>query len=271
MMNNQLSDSPSISCQEKQVGVIDETYICDNIRNVISFFPNEHIEVIPGIKWGNYSKLYTPAFWKLLYVYYGNSAETISHRLSTSLVEEIVACLLGGYGIPSEIGMMAFKRLREGNLIQEGVKFESIYEALSTPFLNNKGKEIYYRFYNQKSKYVYKFLNRNNLNKIPLKQDIELRNWLLTIEGIGLKTASWITRNWLQSNNVAIIDIHILRAGQLTGFFDKKTIDVFDYLKLEKQYLRFCKALDVLPSNLDAIIWGFMKKNTKLVLKTIHS
>ena len=46
---------------------------------------------------------------------------------------------------------------------------------------------------------------------------VALRDWLLAIPGIGPKTASWIVRNRTGSSAVAIIDVHILRAGTSAG------------------------------------------------------
>ncbi|MDZ3993341.1 hypothetical protein PspTeo4_24872 [Pseudomonas sp. Teo4] len=47
----------------------------------------------------------------------------------------------------------------------------------------------------------------------PLHSGRALRDWLLELPGIGYKTASWVARNWLDADDVAILDIHILRAG----------------------------------------------------------
>lgn len=248
---------------------VDETVTWQALKPYIDHFPSENYELLPGIKWGNYAQLYTPAFWKVQYILSDFSDNIDSHRLAPTIIEEIVMCILGGYGIPSEVGLIAFDCLKNKNLIKQNVSFESIYEILSRPIQVNDSKQIRYRFYNQKTKYIHNFLNRTDLDSIPQNHDIELRNWLLSIDGIGLKTASWITRNWLKSDKVAIIDIHLLRAGKLTGFFSG--IDVSDYLKLEKEYLKFCDALQVLASNMDAIIWRYMKKNTKLAIKTLYS
>lgn len=241
---------------------IDETAIWTYLKPFLNKIPSANDELMPGVKWGSYTQLYTPAFWKLQYMLSDYSTTVTSHRLAPTIIEEVVMCILGGYGIPSEIGIIAFNRLKEKDAITRHTSFEKIYEVLSMPMKISNRKTIRYRFYNQKSKYIYKFLSRKDLDKIPLSNDIELRNWLLTIDGIGLKTASWITRNWLKSDNVAIIDIHLFRAGKLTGFFNDETIS--DYLKLEREYLAFCEALQVSASDMDAIIWGYMKKNTKL-------
>jgi N-glycosylase/DNA lyase len=233
--------------------------------------PNEHHELLPGVKWGDCSQLYTPAFWKMQYLSHKQTDESNNiYKLGASILEEIIVCLLGGFGMPSEIGLKAFDRLKERNLIRQMVPFEEIYQALNTPFILNNGKKVTYRFYNQKSRYIHEFLNRPDLLKIPTDNDISFREWLLTVNGIGLKTASWITRNWLNSDNVAILDIHIIRAGVLAGFYKNSNDNLTKhYLALEKQYLAFCNALGVSSALMDAIIWDFMKNNNKLALNAL--
>jgi thermostable 8-oxoguanine DNA glycosylase len=244
---------------------------CPNFSIIEKYLPDQDIELMPGIKWGHYCQLYTPAFWKFMYLSYGSQNDLNHHRLGSNIVEEVVACLLGGYGMPSELGLAAFKRLKEDSLINQGVEFHIIRKALSSPFEMEDGSIKRYRFYNQKSKYIYRFLKRDDLSSVLIHDDISFRNWLLTIDGIGFKTASWITRNWLQSENVAILDIHILRAGRIAGFF-AETYDVTrKYLDLESNYIGFCKALEVRPSNMDAIIWNYMKKTNKLALQVLSN
>lgn len=73
--------------------------------------PNE--EVLPGVKWGHHYATFTPSFWASLA--WANKMEDRSenHRLGDTLAEEITACLLGGYGIPAEVGLAAFRRLKD--------------------------------------------------------------------------------------------------------------------------------------------------------------
>lgn len=227
-------------------------------------------ECLPGIKWGDFCELYTPAYWKFQYLLSSkNNNATINHRLGENLIQEIVACLLGGFGLKAEVGLSAFYRMRDRKLIRQGVDFESLLESLKEPLIVD-GKSVHYRFPNQKSKFIFKFLNRNDLENIPTSNDLELRKWLLTINGIGLKTASWITRNYMVSENVAIIDIHIFRAGLIAGFFCNDFDIQKDYLLLEKYFIDFCNALKVQPSQMDAIIWQQMKESNLLALKTIN-
>jgi thermostable 8-oxoguanine DNA glycosylase len=109
------------------------------------------------------------------------------------------------------------------------------------------------------------------LDSIPIHNDLIFRKWLLTIKGIGQKTASWITRNYLNSENVAIIDIHIFRAGLIAGFFSKDLDIQKDYSKIEQIFIQFCKALEVQPSKMDALMWLQMKESNRIALKTIDN
>lgn len=236
------------------------------IQQVINSLPSPSEELLEGVQWGSYDVLYTPAFWKMQYHIANFSDGRTSHRLGNNIIEEVVACILGGFGLPAEMGLMAFTRLRERKLIKHDTDYQVIYEALREPFNVKSGKHATYRFYKQKSKYIWEFLKRGDLNAIPLEDDLQLRNWLLTIKGIGPKTASWITRNWLNSERVAILDIHLIRAGIIAGIFQKDSDVSKSYFELENKFLSFCQALDVKPSNMDALIWVQMKKSNRIAL-----
>jgi N-glycosylase/DNA lyase len=241
---------------------------CADFYPVTTYIRKKDEEIMPGVIWGDYCQLYTPAFWKFLYDNRGDNQRPFSHKLGNSIIEEIVACLLGGYGMPSELGLLAFKRLRDEHLINPGIDFAQIQEALAIPLQMSNGIFKRYRFYNQKSKFIHNFLKRDDLAYIPVDNDLKLRSWLLTVEGIGLKTASWITRNWLQSQNVAILDIHILRAGRIAGFFRHMDVGKH-YFALEKDFIDFCAALDALPSDMDALIWSYMKKTNTMAMQLL--
>ena len=62
------------------------------------------------------------------------------------------------------------------------------------------------------------------------------------------KTASWVARNWLNADDIAILDIHILRAKALARFFDENLTVERNDLELEEQFLRFAQAIGVRPS-----------------------
>lgn len=252
--------------------LFDESFLWNDLKAVIENLSDYNQEVLPGIKWGCYSQLYTPAYWKVQYFLHTYKDKfSITYRLGENILEEVAACLLGGFGLNSEIGLAAFNRLRNRDQIQEGIDLLSISKSLMEPFFTVRGRKFHYRFPNQKAKFIFEFLNRNDLHQIPLQNDLALRHWLLSVNGIGPKTASWITRNFLDSEKVAIIDIHIFRAGLLSGIF----LDVFDiqkdYFKLEQIFIQFCETLEVQPSKMDSIMWQQMKDSRRIALKTIQN
>ena len=81
----------------------------------------------------------------------------------------------------------------------------------------------------------------------------------MELPGIGPKTTSWITRDWLDSDEVAIIDVHIHRAGLIAGIFNAKQNIHKHYFDMENIFLDFSESLGVRASVLDNLIWRFMK------------
>jgi N-glycosylase/DNA lyase len=211
-------------------------------------------ELLPGIRWGRVEAFPTPAYWAYQVMARRAAGRPVRYRLGSTLLEEVAACLLGGHGIPATVGVTAFERLRARGILASGPTEEVLLEQLKDPLLIS-GRPVRYRFAAQKAKYLAVALRIVRETQPPTASGVELRDWLLGLPGIGYKTASWIARNWLDADDVAILDIHILRAGRLTRFFaDDLTVER-DYIALESQFLQFSRALGVRPSELDATIW----------------
>lgn len=227
-------------------------------------------QVAPGIKWGRLDVLFSPAFWATQIWQHEKDTTRESFKIGNSLKEEIAACLLGGYGIPSEVGNMAFKHLKEsGCFSDKAVSKEFIFSKLSVP-IQFDGHTIRYRFAKQKTSYLYDALKKCDNDTPPVTNPIKLRDWLLKVKGIGPKTASWIVRNWTASDDVAIIDIHIQRAGLLAGFFNKDHDVTKHYYHMEELYLDFAKAIGARASLLDAVIWKNMKILNQIAIKQLY-
>lgn len=215
-------------------------------------------EVMPGVAWGSPDELFTPSFWK-----YQAEAQTrrnryIEHRLGDTLLEEIAVCLLGGYGIPAEMGLAAFRRLKEHELLHGTSTEREILELLSCPF-NLAGRERRYRFAAQKASYLCRSLGMAKDLDVNLPAR-GLRDALLALPGIGPKTSSWIVRNRLDSDDVAIIDVHLHRACVMMNVFEPESDPTKDYFQLEDLFLSFAHAIEVRASVLDAIMWDFMRR-----------
>ena len=111
-MNQIDRQQQSLFQTESPIVELDETSLWKDLMPTINSFPDQDTEVLPGLKWGLCYQLYTPAFWKLQYVMNSFPEEQNTHQLGSNIIEEIIQCMLGGYGIPSEMGSMAFARLR---------------------------------------------------------------------------------------------------------------------------------------------------------------
>lgn len=217
--------------------------------------PPPEAEVVPGVCWGVVEAFPTPAYWAYQVMARRIEARSIKYRLGKTLREEVGACLLGGHGIPARIGLLAFEHLKAKGAFDLRLPDEgTLREWLSEPMLVD-GRTIRYRFARQKARYLAAALKQLSSESSPQQSGRALRDWLLRIPGVGYKTASWVARNWLDADDVAILDIHILRAGVFAKFLDAELTVERDYLALEQQFLQFSSGLGVRPSELDAVIW----------------
>lgn len=218
--------------------------------------PDSDEEVVEGVRWGAPDRLGTPAYWAVRCRW--NEGDTPSFACgASSLAEEIGFCLLGGYSVTFEANTAVFEWLRDHEVFDIGYEIseDRILELLSQP-LEVKGRPRRYRFPNQRAKRIAAM--RRRLAEVPPDIDAPraLRDHLMTFEGIGPKTASWIVRNHLNSDEVAIIDVHVLRACRHMNLFPDEITLPRDYEALEERFLDFAKAIKVRSSLLDAVMWA---------------
>lgn len=226
-------------------------------------------EVLPGLRWGAVEAFPTPAYWTYQVLARRISGSPLSYRLGDTLAEEVAACLLGGHGIRAGTGLAFFRSLRAQGVFARTTSEADLLALLSQP-IQIDGRMVRYRFVRQKAHYLSCALQQLQSSPAPTSSGRELRDWLLQIPGIGLKTASWIARNWLDADDVAILDIHVLRAGAIAGFFDPALEVERDYLALENQLLRFSEAIGVRASELDAVIWYEMMSSPSTVRRLLE-
>lgn len=220
--------------------------------------PAPRSEVMAGVQWGRFDEFFTPAFWVARAWIDGREGGHEKYTLGRSLREEVAACLLGGFGMPAEIGVEAFHRLRTRRLLRAGVTAAVLELALAEP-LTIGGRSVRYRYPRLKSRFIAKALARLE-SETPPTGNIEFRDWLVSFDGIGPKTASWITRNYRHSDEVAILDIHIQRAGRLAGIFSDDDQVERNYRSMEERLVTFSKSIQIKLSVLDSMIWTYMKR-----------
>jgi thermostable 8-oxoguanine DNA glycosylase len=232
------------------------TYVNGELFHLELPDPNELLSI--GVPWGEFDALFTPAFWRGQAWQHHIQGHYLDNKLGRTLQEEMAACLLGGFGMPAAMGLAAFDRLRHFGLLKSDVEETHILDALLEPLVIN-GRLQRYRFPRQKAQHLASALQQLEGIQRP-DDDVALRDSLTSLPGIGLKTASWIVRNHRGSNAVAIIDIHILRAGRLAGIFPEAIEPASGYRTLEKLFLDFAYDLMVPASSLDALIWDYMRR-----------
>lgn len=222
---------------------------------------------IGRLKWGRAEELGTPAYW-CSQVWMWGLEQPDHYRLGKTLEEEVLACLLGGYGIPAEVGLAAYKRLRKAAAENRDALCDPVrtVDLLSAP-LDVGTRKVRYRFARQKGKYVAAALA--GLRSIDhAAPDIDLRDALTDLPGIGLKTASWVVRNWRRSDMVAILDVHIVRAARMLQLFPQAWKVERNYREMEKVYLDFSCAISAQPSLLDSVMWMTMRQLSPAMLSS---
>ncbi|OBY57338.1 8-oxoguanine DNA glycosylase [Pseudomonas aeruginosa] len=233
--------------------------------------PGATEEVVPGVLWGPVEGFPSPAYWAYQILCRRILGITVNYKLGATLKEEIGACLLGGHGIPARIGVAAFHHVRQKGAFHGMPPDEQTLQNWLKEPLQVDGRQVRYRFAAQKARYLSAALSAADVEGPPCSSGKALRNWLLELPGIGYKTASWIARNWLDADDVAILDIHVLRAGQLGRFFSPGLTVERHYLALEEQFIQFSHGLGVRPSELDALIWLEMSSANAIVHTLLKS
>lgn len=224
--------------------------------------------VMPGVRWGAFEHALTPAFWVSQAWQEGLPEE--GFRLCGSLRDEVVTCLLGGHGAPAEVGLAASDRVIAAlESDPAGPHDHQWAEALLTEPLLVAGRLVRYRFASQRARYLAGTLS--GLAKIDedALDDLALRDALCGLPGIGPKTASWIVRNRRASDQVAILDVHIVRACVHMGVFPENADPARHYLDLERRFLEFCELTKAKASLIDAVMWATMRQLDRRLFKLL--
>jgi len=113
-----------------------------------------------GVYWGRAEELGTVAFWYTQAHWAALSGDTAvhgPHALGRTLEEEVAACVLGGYGIPANVGLAAFDAVCADGLLDqrtdvEQPSFEESLRATLPRPLCMDGRSVRYRFAAQRAR-----------------------------------------------------------------------------------------------------------------------
>ena len=212
-------------------------------------------------QWGRFDAFGTAAYWADQ-----ASREAPYVRYAGPLVEQVAFCVLGGYGVTYEMNLAAFRALQHSGLLhQQPVPSAEAFDRLLTQPLQlaNADKLVRYRFPHQRAVRLAACVRALAVASPP-EDPVDLRDMLHGLPGIGPKTASWIVRNYLGTDRVAIIDIHLRRAGIAAGFFRQSWMLPRDYALFEAAFLGYADCAGVAASALDFEIWKQMRQLSRV-------
>lgn len=245
--------------------------VCSVFGEEIRYFPLPAAdeEVMPGILWGAFDQFFTPAYWASQLWMLSDDSEALTFKLGTTLKEETAACMLGGHGITAEMCLAAYDALRGRGLLSQKEVTQAEIASVLKEKLTYDNRSFRYRFPNKKAEFLAPALNALTHETPPENCHADFRNWFLRFAGVGLKTASWITRNWLNSAQVAILDIHVVRSGRLCGLFEPDQDPSRQYLQMEDAFLDFALQLNVDAAKLDVLMWQQMRTASSIGLSCL--
>lgn len=204
-----------------------------------------------------------------LYMDQFHSPKTTSAR---NLEDELLFCLLGGFGVTFEHGRSAAAIVAGLSPFSEcwnSVElFEEIVRALRTPQFEPKrtdGSLRRYRFPRRKASAILKARRWMLDNAISIEQLSRMkcardrRQLLCKCPGVGLKTASWLLRNLGIGADLAIVDVHVARALVTSGRMPETLQLPRDYELAEAAFLEWCNELHAPPAGFDLFVWDWQR------------
>lgn len=184
---------------------------------------------------------------------------------------ELLFCLLGGHGVTFELAHSATRVLTPLDVFSPHWDLEALEvaarEELEQPKFEPRridGSYRKYRYPHRKAQLIARAAGwlRNNspLRDVLVAIDDEQvrRQRLCECPGVGLKTASWLLRNIGLADQLAVIDVHVLRALADSG----RVGDVHlprDYVLVEQQFLDWCTELGASPAAFDLLLWEWQR------------
>ena len=207
----------------------------------------EHWEV----QWGRFDAFGTAAYWVNQTLRGGYADRVAESAQETDLFSETVFCLLGGFGITAELAQAAHRVVVDLLETDPLPRPDRVEQALRRRLPDGLG---HYRFPRQRALRIADAVRRLRADSPP-EEPLLLRDYLLSLNGVGPKTAAWIVRNVTGSAEVAIVDIWLIRALTQTGVFRPDWRIDRHYGRFEAAFLQYATHGGVSPGALDLCIW----------------
>lgn len=211
--------------------------------------------------------------WKLCGGLYCQAAHVPRPIDSEVIDREILFCILGGFGITYELCLSATASVATLRPFASEWNDDDLFRALSSMLGQPRfeprrpnGSLRRYRFPNRKASLVVE-TRRWRKRHSPLEDLLESlptaqarRDLLCGCPGFGLKSASWLLRNLGWGEDLAIIDVHLIRALTDAGRIGNVRMPR-DYELAERAFLHWCHELDAPAAAFDLFVWEWQRGN----------
>ena len=184
---------------------------------------------------------------------------------------ELLFCLLGGFGVSYEHNRSAVDVIAAlepfCSTHADDELCDLLVGTLSQPLFGpprSDGSLRRYRFPRRKADLIVKARTWLRLRRpltdllASVADERERRRILCQCPGIGPKSASWMLRNIGLAQELAILDVHVVRAlaaaGRLAGARLPR-----DYELVETAFLGWCRELNAPPAGFDLFIWEWQR------------
>lgn len=191
---------------------------------------------------------------------------------SRGIEDELLFCLLGGFGISYELNRSAAEvvaRLAPFSMGHDEGELRSRLEMLlrGRNFEPRRADGGLRRFRFPVRKAAMIVAARRWLHQQPpldqllpsLGDDRERRAHMCTCPGVGPKTASWLLRNLGLARELAVLDVHVVRALSESGRLHRGAVLPRDYERVEQAFLGWCKELGADPCAFDLFVWEWQR------------
>jgi N-glycosylase/DNA lyase len=209
--------------------------------------------------------------WAALWAEFGPTFERRTRTLAGSqekeLRGELLFCLLGGHGVTYELGRSAADHLADLDIFNPERGDDELEELLCRELAaaqfeprRTDGHLRRYRYPHRKGQQIVacrRWLHdagplADTLRALPCER--ERRRLLCDCPGIGPKSASWLLRNCGLAQELAILDVHVMRVMTAAGRLGVATLPR-DYEHVETVFLDWCHELGAPAAAFDLLVW----------------
>jgi thermostable 8-oxoguanine DNA glycosylase len=189
----------------------------------------------------------------------------------SELRRELVFCLLGGHGVTYEMNRSAATAVDELDVFSDQHAADTLWDELVGVLSaarfdppRKDGSPRRYRFPRRKATLIVQargwVLDAGSLTAglSACSSERDCRAWLMSCPGLGPKSASWVLRNTGWARDLAILDIHVLRAMADFGVISDARLGS-DYEAVERKFVDWCGQVGAAPGVFDLFLWEWQR------------